>query len=283
MKKKIVIVKDRRLPFYSHQIDHYATRWSHMGHYVSFSYDGNGLSDADIVAVCIDKTQVPKKWIHKIMNTKATILNFSTLDISKRHFSKLILDKHSQYSGKVIVKTNRNAHGGPEMIEDVVMNNARRFDLEQVTERELIENKGKLFIQTYLVYKSANEVPLFFWDSPDLIIEKFIDKPSHNKYYRVYFYSFFGDRGICGYIDSKHQIVRWENSELVKYIQPIPIVHQWQKELKIDFGRFDFLYNDGEWMLIDVNKTEGSSSGYLDIGTYDSEFSYLSEGIKKYL
>ena len=283
MRKKITILKDSFFPLYSHQIDHYATRWSHMGYYVSYSYDGNNLDDADMVILCIDKSRVPKFWIMKISCIKAKILNFSILDTSKRRFSKLILGMLSNYAGEVIVKTNRNAHGGPEMVRDVMQQKAKLFNLNDITQQELKAAKGRLMIKKYQTYASAKDVPCFFWDCEDLVVERYVAKLADHEYYRVYFYSFFGDRGICGYIDSSEKIVRWENSANVEYIAPIPIVYYWKNKYRIDFGRFDFLFDKGEWLLIDINKTEGSSRGYLDIGTYEKEFSYLAEGIKEFI
>jgi len=50
---------------------------------------------------------------------------------------------------------------------------------------------------------------------------------------------------------------------------PVPeIVREWRRELQIDLGRFDFLEQDGQFFLIDVNKTEGGGAAndqYADV------------------
>ena len=103
--------------------------------YITYSYDGNNLSDADIIVLCIDRTIVPASIVKKLMNVKAKILNFSILDISKRQFSSLILKQNDPWPGKAIVKTNRNAHGGPELMQQVNNNGeakAQKHDLQTI-------------------------------------------------------------------------------------------------------------------------------------------------------
>ena len=285
LRKKIVILKLNHTSFCAHQVDHYAHRWANMGFYISYSFNGNNLIDADIIVMCIDSTIVPTSVTKKLMGYKAKILNFSILDISKRNFSSLILSRNSPWRGKVIAKTNRNSYGRPEITQEVIKNKAKQhiYDLRCIDEKTLSENKGKLSLKEYLIYPSIQHVPDFFWNSPDLVMERFIPPNPKQSQYRVYFYSFFGEQGICGFIDSKTPIVRWDTESKVSYMKnPPSIVYEWKLKYKIDFGRFDFILEGDCWHLIDINKTEGSA-GYQDIPIYAKEFNHLARGIHSFL
>ena len=59
-----------------------------------------------------------------------------------------------------------------------------------------------------------------------------------------------------------------------------PIVRQWRKELKLDFGRIDFIKEDGVYYLLDVNKTEGGSDLNYELS---EESDFLASGLNYYL
>ena len=94
------------------------------------------------------------------------------------------------------------------------------------------------------------------------------------------YYVFFGDKEYSGRIGSTNRIVKFKNSVVDEEI-PLPDeVRQWRKDLKIDFGRLDYLERDGQYYLIDVNKTEGGSK----INTqYSEEMDYLASGLDCFL
>ena len=73
LRKKIVILKLNHTSFCAHQVDHYAHRWANMGFYISYSFNGDNLTDADIIVMCIDSTIVPTSVIKKLMGYKAKI------------------------------------------------------------------------------------------------------------------------------------------------------------------------------------------------------------------
>ena len=282
--KNIIVLKDKPYGFYAHQVDHYASRWMQMGYYVSYHYGSNQVPDADLIVPCIDKTRVDKQYIEIFTHTPSKVLNAGITDISKRSFSSLQLSQDDNYQGKVIVKPNNNAMGLPEFHGDnTLINKLMSRTPADISADELRSSNDKLSFGKYPIYNSPQDVPSQFWDSRGLIIERFIDKPLDAKLYTVYFYSFFGNKGICGRLNSTDPIVRW-NSSLIssEYINPPSIVLDWKKNHKIDFGRFDFLKRDDEYVLIDINKTEGGG-GSKDIPKYVDEFWYLSRGIKDYL
>ncbi len=282
--KRIVVLKDKPYGFYAHQLDHYASRWMQMGYFVSYHYGAHDLPEADLIVPCIDKTRVDEEFVQMFIKTPAKVLNQGITDISKRSFSALQVSQGDNYYGKVIVKPNNNAMGLPEFHgNNTLIKNLISRSPSDISADELRNSNENLSFGKYPIYNTPQDVPSHFWESKGLIIERFIDKPTDSKLYTVYFYSFFGNKGICGRLNSTDPVVRW-NSSLIssEYINPPSIVLDWKQKHKIDFGRFDFMKLQHDYVLIDINKTEGGG-GSKDIPKYIDEFWYLSRGIKDYL
>jgi len=265
--KKILILRDRPSRPMLYAIDHYALRWKEAGHQV---IDHIGLADipvTDIVIVHIDLTVIPQEYANLINNFPG-IINGKVLDVSRRRFSQILLSKSDNHKGLVIVKTNTNFGGIPEF-------NKR----DNHTPKQFWHDIETLHPHKYPIFKDIKSVPHGVWENDKLIVEPFISNKENGLFY-VRYYIFFGDKEFSGRIGSPNPIVKFCNSVSDEEI-PLPDeVRQWRKDLKIDFGRLDYLEAEGKYYLIDINKTEGGGNLNYE---YPDEMDFLASGINFYL
>jgi hypothetical protein len=70
-------------------------------------------------------------------------------------------------------------------------------------------------------------------------------------------------------------------------IEPHEDIEQWRKSLKMDFGKLDYVVVDGEAILLDVNKTIGSTTRTLSQKMGDGAFAKnrqrLAQGIYDFI
>ncbi len=304
--KTILILRDRISKPMQYVIDHYSLRWKDAGYRV---IDHVGLTDipfADIVIVHIDLTVIPPEYVDYI-NELPRVINGKILDISSRRFSRLLLSKTDNYTGEVIVKTNANHGGHPEyeilkqkylpgtpFLSNILLRIFRlsffksilklcfpkilnkRGDGKSVNNWNTVETLNPL---AYPIFPDIKSVPPDVWENDHLIVERFINSCKDGLFY-MHYYVFFGDKEISGRVGSPNPIVKFGNYVSDEEI-PVPDeVRQWRKDLKIDYGRFDYLEAGGKYFLIDVNKTEGGGDTNYE---YPDEMDLLSSGLKFYL
>ncbi len=267
--KSILILRDRPSKPMLYAIDHYALRWKEAGYRV---FDHIGLADipaADIVIVHIDLTVIPLEYVNLIKKLPGAI-NGKVLDISRRRYSQILLSKTDNNIGPVIVKTNANYGGNAEY------SLKKRGHGKSVLSWNTIEALNPL---SYPIFKDLKSVPYGVWENDNLIVEPFISNWEGGLFY-VRYYVFFGDKEFSGRIGSPKPIVKFGNSVSEEEV-PVPDeVRQWRKDLKIDYGRFDYLENGGKYFLIDVNKTEGGGNINYE---YQDEMDFLASGLEFYL
>ena len=85
-------------------------RWEAMGFHVVVVTDEDTFVPADVALLHVDLSVVPDSC-RRLAERYPLVLNGRVLDIRKRRFSQLLVDRHDSYSGKVIVKTDSN-YGG---------------------------------------------------------------------------------------------------------------------------------------------------------------------------
>ncbi|MDG2426216.1 MAG: hypothetical protein P8M07_06510 [Flavobacteriales bacterium] len=267
--KTIAILRDRAGRPMGHTIDHLALRWKDAGHQVIDHIGPSQVPDADVYIVHIDLTVVPEEYVD-LIRALPNAINGQILDISRRKFSRLILSKEDDYDGPVIIKTNANFGGVPEYN----LSSEKHYLTLNWWATTKYVNPLK-----YPVRENISKVPKGVWKNENLIVEPFIMSREGDLYY-VRYYVFFGDKEYSGRIGSTNRIVKFKNSVVDEEI-PLPDeVRQWRKDLKIDFGRLDYLERDGQYYLIDVNKTEGGSKINTE---YSEEMDYLASGLDCFL
>ena len=304
--KTIVILRDHSDDPMKYSIDHYIVRWRKSGYRVLDHIGPENVPSGDVVVVHIDASVIPSEYI-QVINRFPKSINGRILDITRRNFSQILLSERDDYTGAVLVKTNANYGGSPEyetkrstryqtlepsasplsLIEFArqtprILKN-RLVRLCQKLRKRLLPINWKtvevLNPYAYPIYENIQAVPKGVWKNPHLVVEKFLGQQVDGLF-TTYYYVFFGSREIVGRLKAESPIVKFTTCVEDIELEVPDFVRQWRKELQIDFGRFDYLEFDGQFFLIDVNKTEGGGASNEQ---YADAFDYLAAGLEDYL
>jgi hypothetical protein len=206
--------------------------------------------EADLGILHVDRTRVPSEVLPENPAGRP-LLNGTVLDISKRRFCRNLLGPDSSYTGPVIIKTDANCFGGPEIQEIPVFRKLRRFAARclpwQLT-RELPR-------KTYPVLEGLSEVPDWVWRREDLIVDRLLSEREGEEYV-LRIWIFFGEReyGIKAF--GRSPVLKINSITRYEYIDAVPDeLRAVRAELNMDFGKFDYAMVNGKAVLYDVNKT----------------------------
>jgi hypothetical protein len=196
---------------------------------------------ADVVIVHVDLSVVPDEYL-EFARRYPVALNGEVRDIRKSTFSRLRVDRDSDYAGTVIVKSNLNHAGEPE---------------RRLGERN---GRGMRSPTDYRMYKSVLDVPDRFFDGDDFIVERFMPELDDHLYH-VRTAEFLGDRLTSSRLASTEPIVNDQTQVAMEKIEPHPAVFDLQRRLKLDYAKLDYVVHDEVLWLLDVNKTPGAFAG----------------------
>lgn len=209
-----------------------------------------GLStppDADVAVLHIDATVVPKGYVDYAARFPFCV-NGAAPDISKRRLSTVNLEAGDAWGGRVIVKSNLNHEGIPE----IEMNQrARRVGWPEPFPEVTVRTP-------YTIYEGMADVPPEAFTRDDLIVEKFVPEIEPDGF-GVRFWVFFGERERCTRHVSPHILVK--GNDVIRS-EPVPVPEELRalrRQLGIDYGKFDFVVHEGKGVLLDANKTPGQA------------------------
>ena len=239
--------------------------WLEQGHSVEVLKGLDKTLDADLVIPHVDATVLPRDYADYLRNYRY-VVNRDVVDISKGHISGNLLSASDSWAGPVIVKTNLNCGGAP----DVDFSGAKIFLATKHTRsiwRSLFNRKRRkttddwtkvncMKCEDYPVFASLREVPPAIFSNPSLVVERFLPECEKGIYY-LRIYQFFGDRGYCARLGSTHPIVKQANIVSREEV-PIPDdVMQVRRRLRMDYGKLDFVLHNGRVIVFDANRTPG--------------------------
>jgi hypothetical protein len=175
-------------------------------------------------------------------------INFRATDISKRNVSGALLDRNSRWSGKVVVKTNRNLMAKAELRQNIVAKRRGSTlpypDLNEPRPYQLLDGLG--------------DVPDEIWDDAELVVERFVPELDPDGY-AIRNWTFAGDREICSRNVSRSWIVKAIEDVIKSTGSPVPDSIRAERErLGLDYGNLDFVIHDGEPILLDASRTPGA-------------------------
>ena len=208
--------------------------------------------DADIGLLHINNTWIAPEVLPS--NPKQhPIINGSVLDISKRRISRHILAENSNYNGPVIIKTNANYFG------------KREFQKLPARSLKLLRQKlGKYLPWQYMhelppnsypVLESISQVPEWIWRRDDLVVECFQPEIENGEYV-LRMWMFLGDRHYGAKLYSNEPIVKVDNINRYEYLESVPDkLQRIRRELRMDYGKLDYVMINGEPVLLDANTT----------------------------
>lgn len=273
---------DEKRMLKSSLIYYMAKYWESDGHKVFYLYGTEEFIPADLIFVHVDLSVVPHSYL-EFAQQYPIVINGNVKDVRKSVINRHILQLDDDWDGPVIVKSDLNCAGIPERKRDglsgrfkgKVLKSAKNLNLNWLTPsiRTALD---------YRVFDHQKDVPKAYFFSPNLVIEKFIPE-REGDYYVVHTMSFLGDRVVSMSLKSKNQIVKGDTAEIVEYpIDPHPQILRLRRELKFDFGKFDYTVRDGEAILIDANKTVGASPNLEASKALRESRNYRAEGLYSY-
>ncbi|QDC09353.1 hypothetical protein FHY55_08895 [Oceanicola sp. D3] len=234
-------------------LGHYVTGvlcdiWKEQGHSIHVGRDF--AADADLCILHHDRTRLDPADVPEAPKG-VRVLNGSVLDISKRQYSELQVMPGDGWEGPVIVKSNLNSFGSPEV-------RASRSRLTRAR-RRLAGVSWKLARvlpkRTYPVLGSAAEVPRWVWGREDLLVERFMPE-REGELYCQRGWLFFGTRGYGYKIYATDPMVKTGTMVKYDYLDEVPPeIEAHRASMGFDFGKFDYVVHDGRAILLDANKT----------------------------
>jgi hypothetical protein len=225
-------------------IHDYAAVWREDGHRVTFLFGPDAYEPADVALLHVNLSVVPAEYL-ALAARYPVALNARARDIRKSTFSTLRVRRSDPWSGPVIVKSDLNYGGAPEVLHGVVA----PPNAERVKFRSPLD---------YRVVARIDDVAAADWDDPSVIVERFVPEMERGRFVtRVM--SFFGDRATAGKLLGPRPVVNGATQSRIERVEPHPQMLRLRRTLGIDFGKLDYvLGEDGEPILLDVNKTTGT-------------------------
>lgn len=247
-----------------------AERWRGAGHRVLVHHGLDDPPPGDLAIANVDLTVVPEAY-RALYARYPKVLNARVPDVSKRRFSLDLLDRYSDWLGPVIVKTDANFGGRPEaLLRSVAAAAGAACDIPA----------GPV-AREYPIYRSLREVPAQVWQTPGLVVERFLPERDARGDYYLHVWMFLGDRDRATLWRASGPIVKAENM-LERVPTDVPDeVRAWRARLGFDFGKFDFLRHGARWVLLDVNRTPAYPVWVP--GSPDPALDTLAPGLASYL
>lgn len=291
MRVAIVLHRQDSLDRRGYWLGPIAECWRAAGMHVDLIQDPAARLDADLAVLHVDLTVVPTDYVACALRASATV-NGEVSDISKRLVSTHLVARGDGYDGPVIVKTNRNDNGRRELrvARKELTSSLRGEDLARHWRAYLSEQRrhfrrwrrygmNKAFLG-YPVFETVAAVPDAIWNDDDFAVERFLPERRDGRYC-IRTWLFFGDRDRHAMFLSDHPVVK---SHHIKGYEPLGDVpeelRQIRRDLKFDFGKFDYTMVDGRPVLFDANRTP--SIGHYPRDRYLPIAQSLSEGIRAF-
>jgi hypothetical protein len=238
-----------------------ANSWRERGATVSVISDPHDRTEADVAILHVDLTRIPDDYLAWAKRFKTTV-NGGVADISKRAISTNLVRRGDSFDGPVIVKTDRNCAGDPERYIAWVGRVSGRKDLRRDSANErrrearrvLRYGPGQAF-PNYSIYDSVDKVPEIVWRDRYLVVERFLPEREGDRYC-VRTWLFFGDRERHAIFYSRDPIVKSRSIIGHDQLGDVPEeLRERRRELRFDFGKFDYTMVNGKPVLLDANRT----------------------------
>ena len=265
-------------------IHHLAKMWQEDGNEVRYIFGCKKFIPGDILILHVDLSVVPQKYID-YASKYPIALNNKISDIRKVAISENILSYGDPWDGPVVVKSNYNFYGMPERVY-YKSNLKKRFEIIDTVKSKFFQLRYKGMpledIRQYKIYKSIKEIPKKWFSFQYAVIEKFIPE-MENDVFHLRIAQVLGSRVISTRIASRDPIIKARKSIKTEEIEPDEIIAHWRGKYHLDYGKLDYVVNNGVPSLLDVNKTVGATSGYRKDSDLYATRKYIAEGIYDYL
>lgn len=258
----LLLAEDRRFESTPYLLTRLVRVWRDDGIEVEVVRGVDGITAADVVIPHFDVTETPAAY-HAALTRQPLALNARLVTIAKSSYSAILVGEDDPYAGPVIVKTDRNYGGLPELrlrlasaplpawIVARIASGLRRLRATPVVWREV----ETLSPDEYPVYASRCEIPPGVFDNPHLVVERFLPEIEGEDYCVRYLYC-LGDREIGIRLRSKAKVVKAAGAHHCEVLPTIPEeLRAIRRRLGFDYGKLDYVIVDDAVILLDVNRT----------------------------
>jgi len=243
----VVIHHEREAPanMGRYLIADFAEAWRRDGHVVVNVAGVGDLPDGDVGILHVDLSVMPPRYAAAAARYPL-LLNGTVSDIRKRRVSQALAPRG--YLGPVIVKTDRNYGGRPE-IERMPRWRARLA-------RALRRVGGAARAPEYPVYRSIDDVPRWYRWQRGRVVERFLPE-REGAAYCVRQTMFLGARAVSWRLCGEEPVVRTGASTIDEEVPTPATVDAFRRAIGLDYGKVDYLEAEGRAVVIDVGKTIG--------------------------
>ncbi len=266
--------RERDLDPTGYLIHHLAQMWREDGLEVAYLYGTDHFVPADLVLVHVDLSVVPEAYLD-FAARYPIVLNGRVRDIRKTVTSRYLVGAGDSWDGPVIVKSDLNCGGYPEYLNSLT--GLRRLRAVRALVTRL---RRAPTWRDYRIFERPADVPASLLEHPDLVVERFLPDVEDGLYHS-YMYLFLGDAERCSRLSSPEPVFKADSSTTACAVEPHPAARAWREELGLDYGKIDYIVRDGEVILLDANKTTGSST-YIEPGKLGAERRRQANGIHSY-
>ncbi len=225
-----------------------------------------GLRDyapADIAINHVDLTRTPAAY-RALLARYPRVVNGAAADIGKRRFSTARVHRAARTPGPVIVKTDANHGGVPEMLIRAARTGwwsrlAARIE-RSAMDRLPWAISGRFGNNHYPRFERARDVPLPVWFNPRLLVERFV-MPTVDGEFEKWRWLFFGARETTIVLRCSTHIPGDDTVLGTRFAEPAPeALRRARRLLGLDYGSADFVIHDGEAIPLDLNRTPASAA-----------------------
>jgi hypothetical protein len=267
----------------SYIVHHLAQYWREDGHEVDYVFGTRRFTPADLLLLHVDLSVVPRDYL-RFAARYPVALNTRIADIRKSTISRNLVRPDDGWEGPVIVKSDLNYAGQPEQVLG-----GNWVEQKFPVWRKVVRHAPRIVRwrkpitqwQDYEVFTRIAEVPPALLRSRKVVVEKFRPEREGGLYH-LRIYQFLGDRYSCSRLASSSPVIKAQNSLRVERVEPHAEILAWRERLGIDYGKLDYVVDNGEVVLLDVNKTTGASRHMAD-ADLPAMRRHLAEGLYSYL
>jgi len=233
----------------------YRDLWAGDGLDVSVALGVNDRPDADVLFAHLSVSVTPPEYVGYFA-AHGNVVNGGVRDITKRTISDNLVTAPSRDVGPVIVKTNFNTGGGA----DRILRRSRGYARARGAASWLAHHTPAAMTlravarpAPYRIYESVDDVPAEVWDDPARVVERFLPEVDDGLYC-LRTYVFCGDRSVAYRSKAVDPVVKSGRILSREVVQPSPDVIAMRERLDFDYGKFDYVINEGRTVVLDTNR-----------------------------
>lgn len=245
--------------------------WRQDGHEVLVHYGTAAPPPGDVAILNVDVSRVPGDYL-ALCARYPRVINGAAADISKSRYSQLLLTRDSGWQGAVMVKTDANCGG---FVEQTLRGLAEQAGVISDIP------KGPVF-RDYRVLGSLRDVPQQVWETPGMVVEKFMPERDLEGNYYIRIWTFFGAQERCTRYGAPDPLVKAANVGERQSVEVPEEIREWRRRLGFDFGKFDFVEAAGCYWLLDANRTPGLPQQVLEAPGMRESCDRLAAGLYEF-